>query len=180
VTQFFKSGPGEGTENSRLVYLLSIGAARKHIRLAHAQFVPNDTLIEALLAARRRGVKVEVIVPARSDNRLVAKGSRGRWSELLEGGIEFYEYQPTFYHCKTMIVDDLWVTTGSVNFDERSFRINDEGNLNVLNADFAAGMIKTFDQDKSKSRVLTAQDFDERGWFRKSVEGFVGLFHSQL
>jgi cardiolipin synthase A/B len=178
--QFFKSGPREGAENARVVYLLSIAAARQHIRLAHAQFVPNDLLINALLDARRRGVKIEVIVPAKSDNKLVYKASRSRWGELLEAGVEFYEYQPSLYHCKIMVVDDVWVTAGSINFDERSFRINDEANLNILDKDLAAKLIRSFEEDRGKSRVLKAEDFKERSWMKKMSEHFVGLFHSQL
>jgi cardiolipin synthase A/B len=178
--QFFKSGPRDGAENARLAYLFSIGAARKHIRLAHAYFVPGDLLTKALLEARRRGVKVEVIVPSKIDNFAVKKAGRSRWGELLEAGVEFYEYEPTLYHCKTMIVDDVWVTTGSVNIDERSFRINDEANLNVLDRQFAAKLIRSFEADKGKSRRLAARDFKRRNWFSKLGDHFFGLFHSQL
>ena len=178
--QFFKSGPGEGSENALLVYLYSIAAARKNIRLAHSYFVPNDRMIDALLNARRRGVKIEVLVPSKIDNFAAEKASRSRWGELLEAGVEFYEYQPTLYHCKIMIVDDVWVTAGSVNIDERSFRINDEANLNVLDREFAAQLTKSFQADKSKSRRLTAEAFKRRNWAGKFFDHFVALFQSQL
>ena len=180
AAQFFRSGPRDAAQNARLTYLLAIAAARKNIRLAHSYFVPDGLLIEALLDARRRGVKIELIVPSKIDNVATRRASRSRWGELLKAGVEFYEYEPTLYHCKIMIVDDIWATAGSVNVDERSFRINDEANLNVLDRKFAAKLIQTFEDDKSKSRRLTAEEFKERSWLSKCLDHFVGLFRSQL
>jgi cardiolipin synthase A/B len=178
--QLFKSGPTDGAENARLSYLLAIAAARKSIRLAQAYFVPGDVALETLLDARQRGVKIEIIAPAKTDVEIVGQASRSRWPRLLEAGVEFYEYQPSLYHPKIMIVDDIWVTAGSVNFDERSFRMNDEANLNVLDREFAAALIKIFEEDKSRSRLLTAKDFHKRPWLVRCWEQFIGLFHSQL
>ena len=180
TAQCFKSGPGDSAESARLSYLLAIGAARKNIRLAHSYFVPSELAIEALLDARRRGVKIEVIVPGAFDNKLVGSASRSRWDQLVAAGVEFYEFQPSLYHCKIMIVDDLWATVGSVNFDERSFEINDEANLNVLDREFAGKLIETFEADKNKSRRLNAGDFKRRNWLVKCWDHFVGLFRSQL
>lgn len=178
--QFFRSGRTDSAENARLAYQLSIAAARKHIRLAHAYFVPDALLFRTLLAARKRGVKVEVIVPSKIDNFAVKKAGRARWRGLLEAGVEFYEYQPTLYHCKIMIVDDIWVTAGSVNFDDRSFKINDEANINVLDAHFAAALTQSFEDDKSKSTLLTFEAFKNRSPFSKFLDHFFGLFRSQL
>ena len=180
VAQCFKSGPTDGAENARLSYLLSIAAARKSIRLAHAYFVPDDAAVDALLDARHRGVKIEVVVPAKTDAAVVGQASRSRWGKLLEAGVEFYEYQPSLYHPKIMIVDDAWVTAGSVNFDERSFRMNDEANLNVLDREFAARLTAIFNEDKAKSRGLTAGHLKKRPWPVRWWESFVGLFHSQM
>ncbi|MEY2547357.1 MAG: cardiolipin synthase, partial [Verrucomicrobiota bacterium] len=76
---------------------------------------------------------------------------------LLEAGVRIYEYQPTMFHCKYMIVDDLWVSVGSSNFDARSFRLNAEANLNVLNAGFAEQQLKVFEQDKARSKEITLE-----------------------
>jgi cardiolipin synthase len=178
--QFYKSGPRDAAENARLAYLLSIAAARKTIKLAHSYFVPDGLLREALMDAHRRGVKIEVIVPSKIDHFAVKKAARSRWRGLLEAGIEFYEYQPTLYHCKIMIVDDVWVTAGSVNFDERSFRINDEANLNVLDREFAAVLTRSFEADKAKSTRLTFEAFKRRSAFTKFMDHFFGLFRAQL
>ena len=180
TAQSFASGPQEGAEHARLTYLMSMAAARKSIRLSHAYFVPSKLAIETLVEARKRGVRVEVIVPGKSDNFAVSSAGRSRWGKLLEAGVEFYEYKPTLYHCKIMIVDDIWASVGSVNFDEKSFRHNDEANLNVLDREFAATLIKSFEADKGRARPITLEDFNKRSVFKKMFDFCVGSFHSEL
>ncbi len=125
--QVFKSSIDEGSESVRLMYLLSIASATRDLRLQAAYFVPDDLSIETLVAARKRGVNVEIIVPGQvMDERFVERASRSRWADLLDAGVRIYEYQPTMYHCKVMIVDGIWVSVGSTNFDDRSFRLNAE------------------------------------------------------
>jgi len=93
-------------------------------------------------------VPIQIIVPgAKIDAKFTRKASRSRWGDLLRAGIEIYEYQPTTFHCKVMIVDDLWVSVGSTNFDNRSFRLNDEANLNVLDREFATAEAAVFRED---------------------------------
>jgi cardiolipin synthase A/B len=178
--QCFMSGPNEGPENARFVHLNSIIAAKKSIRLAHSYFVPDAEQTKALLDAKRRGVKIEIIIPRKGDNIIVDKAGRSRWGELLKAGIVFYEYQPTLYHCKIMIVDDVWVTTGSVNLDERSLSFNDEANLNVIDRQFAATLTRTFEKDKEKSDPLTLEEFQKRSASDKFLQRFLGLFRSRL
>jgi len=79
-----------------------------------------------------------------------------------------------------MIVDDVWVTGGSINFDDRSFRLNDECNLNVLDKDFAAAQIRVFEADKARSKRLIPDEFRKRPWYLRAVENFSGLFRSVL
>jgi cardiolipin synthase len=178
--QCFKSGPEDGAENARLLYLYSIAAARKSIRLSHSYFVPDNLAIDLLVAARKRGVKVEIITPHRIDFNIVRRAARSRWGKLLDAGVEFYEYKPSKYHCKLMIVDDIWVTCGSINFDDRSFRINGEANINVYDADFAARQIAIFEQDKAKSIHITKEAFKHRPWRIKFIENLCGLFRGLL
>jgi len=176
----YQTGPRDGVESARLVYLYSIAAARQHIRIAHSYFVPDDLLIETLLAARRRGVQIEVITPGIIDANVVRRASRARWDELVKAGVEFYEYQPSLFHCKVMIVDDVWVTVGTVNFDNRSFRINDENTLEVWDKDFAATQIKVFEADKAKSRRVTPGEYKARPWYIKGAEEFASFFRAWL
>ncbi|HEX9640644.1 MAG TPA: phospholipase D-like domain-containing protein, partial [Candidatus Krumholzibacteria bacterium] len=181
LAQVFKSSPGEGSESVRLMYLLSIASARRHLRIAAAYFVPDDLSLETLVAARQRGVTIEVLLPGmKSDTKITRKASRSRWGDLLRAGVLIYEYQPTMFHCKIMIVDDVWVSVGSTNFDSRSFRLNDEANLNVFDRDFAHTQIQAFDDDKRKSTRVSLEAWQSRPWTEKVTEHAAGLLRSQL
>ena len=179
--QVFASSWGDGSESVRLMYLLSIASAARHIRLQNSYFIPDTLAIETFVAARQRGVRVEIIVPGPIiDEKLARRASRTRWRELLDAGVEIYEYQPTMYHCKVMIVDDLWISVGSTNFDDRSFRLNAEANLNLLDAELGKTLIAAFDADKEKSRLVKAADHKRRSFFRKITDGAAGLLRRQL
>jgi cardiolipin synthase len=179
--QVFRSSPDEGAESVRLMYLLSIASARMTIDIANAYFVPDDLSLETLVAALRRGVKVRILTPGiHTDSEIVRQASRARWGRVLEEGAEIYEYQPTMYHCKVMIVDSLWTSVGSTNFDTRSFRLNDEANLNILDSVFAARQVRIFENDVKQSRQVTYQMWKDRPWKDKLREPFIGLFRSQL
>jgi len=179
--QLFMSSPEEGSESVRLMYLLSITAAERSVRLATAYFVPDDLAVETLVAAQQRGARVEIIVPGHHiDTQTVRRASRSRWGPLLEAGVAIYEYQPTMYHTKVMVVDDLWVTVGSTNFDNRSFRLNDEANLNVYDADLAAHQIRCLEQDKSRARRITLDEWRNRPLKEKFIEHAAGLLRWQL
>jgi cardiolipin synthase len=179
--QVFKSSRDEGSESVRLMYLLSVASAARSIRLQAAYFVPDDLAIETLVAARKRGVKIEIIVPGpNTDSDIVQGASRSRWGALLDAGVLMYEYQPSLYHCKVLIVDDVWVSVGSTNFDNRSFRLNDEANLNIYDTVFAAEQIAVFDNDKSACRRMTRADFKGRSIFGKIFDEVAGLLRQQF
>jgi cardiolipin synthase len=175
------SSPQEGSESVRLMYLLSIACARQSIRLESAYFVPDSLSVQALADACRRGVKVQIIVPGPLiDAHVARRAGRSRWGGLLEAGVEIYEYQPCMFHCKVLIVDDRWVSVGSTNFDNRSFRLNDEANLNILDVDFAQAQSEVFHQDLARSRRITLDEWQNRPWTEKAKEHVAGLFRSQL
>jgi cardiolipin synthase len=126
-------------------------------------------------------VAVEIIVPGPvSDSKFVQCASRSRWGALLDAGVKIYEYQPTMYHCKVLIVDGIWVSVGSTNFDDRSFRLNDEANLNVYDAGFAAAQVEVFEADKQKSRLMTRSEFKERSLAGRMMENAAGILRRQL
>ena len=181
LAQVFKSSSSEGSESVRLMYLLSIASAEKSIRLQAAYFVPDELAIQSFISARKRGVKIEIIVPGpHVDSQVVASASRGLWGALLDAGVEIYEYQPAMYHCKVIIVDDVWVSVGSTNFDDRSFRLNDEANLNIYDAAFAAEQIRVFEDDKSKSRRMTRAEFKDRSAVGKLIDKISVSLRRQL
>jgi cardiolipin synthase len=179
AVQCFKSGPRDGAENARLNYLMSIAAARQTIRFEHAYFVPDKLTTRALIDARKRGVEIQIVIPGPTDSPMTKVASHSRWRELMRAGVKFYEYEKAQFHCKEMIVDDYWVSAGSVNFDHRSFRINAENNFNVLDREFAAEQIRIFEEDKKKSHLLTLEEM-HWGFFGSIYECFAQMFRSQL
>ncbi len=169
--QIFKSSPQAGSETVELMYLLAIAAARKSIRLESAYFVPDRTTMDELKKARQRGVQIQVIVPGPFvDTELAKNASEALWGELLGLGVEIFRYYPSRFHCKVMIVDDFFVSLGSTNFDDRSFHLNDEANVNVLNTAFAQSQQEAFDKDKANSLPVTLQEWEKRTWYQKLKE----------
>ena len=181
AAQVFSSSPRGGSASMELMYLLSITAAKRTIRLSSSYFVPNDLAVATMVSALGRGVKLQIIVPGpHTDTETVSAASKARWGELLAAGAEIYEYQPTMYHCKVMIVDEFMVSTGSTNFDDRSFRLNDEANLNIYDAAFAAEQVAIFAADLARSRRVTLAEWQARPWRDKALEHLASLFGSQL
>ena len=181
LAQMFKSSPDGGADSMHLMYLLSVAAATKTIDLAMAYFVPDGLALEALEAALKRGVRVRIIMPGPlTDAKPVRRASRALWGDILKAGAEIHEFQPTMYHCKVLVVDGLWVSVGSTNFDVRSFRLNDEANLNVYDRDFAARQLADFENDLKRSRRVTYEEWQARPWTEKAMERFFALFRSQL
>jgi cardiolipin synthase A/B len=180
VAHCYMSGPSEGAQNARLGYLFAIAAARKSIDIGHAYFVPDDLAVEMLLEALSRGVKVRVVVPAFNDSKFGRAAARSRWGKLIAAGAEFHLYQPAMYHAKTMVVDDVHLTMGSANFDNRSFSINDEVTLSVLDVKVAAEHLRIFADDIAHSKPLTREEFEGRPAYQKLLDSICGLFRSQF
>ena len=150
---------GAHYENLDLMYLLAIASAKKTLRIENAYFLPDDLTRKELVEAAKRGTKIEIVVPGRKiDQKLVRAASRRHWPELIQAGIKIYEYQPTMLHAKLLIVDDTFVSVGSGNFDNRSIRLNDEANLDVLDRQFAAEQMRLFEMDKRRSREIPLEE----------------------
>jgi cardiolipin synthase len=179
--QVFMSSPSGGAESMHLMYLLAITAAQRSIHLSMAYFVPDEVALHALRDALARGVKVQLIVPGPiTDTQAVRSASRALWGDLLEAGAEIYEYQPTMYHCKVMIVDGYLTSVGSTNFDNRSFRLNDEANLNIYDAAFARRQIAVFEDDLAHSKRITYPMWQSRPWTMKVEEWLASTLRLQL
>ncbi len=179
--QVFSSSPSGGSESMQLMYQLSITAAEKSLDLSSAYFVPDELTLQALTQALRRGVKIRIITPGEiMDTETVRAASRGTWGPLLQAGAEIYEYQPSMYHVKAMVVDRLLVSVGSTNFDNRSFRLNDEANLNVFDASFAERQTQVFEDDLKHSRRVTYEQWQARPLKEKVMERLALLLGSQL
>ncbi len=181
TAQVFTSSPRGGAKSMQLLYLMAITAAARSIDLSAAYFVPDELGIESLAAAARRGVRVRIILPGpHIDKAIVRHASRAGWGELLAAGVEIHEYQPTMFHCKVLVVDGLWTSVGSTNFDQRSFSINDEANLNVLDEDFARRQIEVFEADLRQARRVTLEEWKNRPLTERALDLAASLVRSQL
>ncbi|MFZ5659053.1 MAG: cardiolipin synthase [Pseudomonadota bacterium] len=167
--QVVKSSPaGSGAPTIRMLFDLAIRSARQSIYIANSYFLPDRLAIQELVAARRRGVEVKILVPGRwIDVGVVQAVSRESYGPLLAAGVEIYEYQPTMMHVKAMVVDGVWSSIGSANFDNRSFAINNEMNLNVYSRDFAIELEGAFFADLAESRPVTAREWLERSAWQR-------------
>ncbi len=181
VAHMFSSSPTHGADDMELMYLMAITAASRSIHLASAYFVPDGLAINALVEAARRGVKVRIVTPGKHiDTHTVREASRACWGDLLAAGIEIHEYQPTMFHCKLMVVDEFLVSVGSTNFDSRSFKLNDEANLNIYDREFALQQSAIFDADIEKSHLVTYEEWLRRPMPEKLIEKAVPLLDWQL
>ena len=179
--QMFSSSPSGGGDSMVLMYLMAITAAQDSINLSSAYFVPDELLTQALTTAAKRGVKIRIITPGEHiDTDLVRRASRAGWGDMLQANVQIAEFAPTMYHCKVLIVDNYMVSVGSTNFDNRSFRLNDEANLNILDKNFAAEQTQIFESDWSNSHPITYQQWLKRPFSEKLIEKISSLLNSQL
>jgi len=179
--QMFSSSPTGGSESMHLMYLLAITSASRSIDLSAAYFVPDELTMKALQAAIGRGVRLRIVLPGEHiDSETVRHASRAMWGPLLAAGATIAEYRPTMYHCKVLIVDDLLVSVGSTNFDNRSFKLNDEATLNILDADFARAQTAIFEADLALAHQVTLEEWTSRPLRERLYERLASLIRSQL
>ncbi|ALK99161.1 cardiolipin synthetase [Massilia sp. WF1] len=179
--QMFSSSITGGGESMHLMYLMAITAARRTIHLSNSYFVPDELAVKALVAAAKRGVDVRIITPGKIiDSDVVRAASRERWGELLAAGVKMAEFQPTMYHVKALVVDSLLVSVGSTNFDNRSFSLNDEANLNVLDPAFAKEQEAVFEQDWLRAKPISLQQWENRPLHDKAAGKLADLIGAQL
>ena len=179
--QMFGRSPVGGSESMHLMVLLALTAAKTSIDIENAYFVPDKLTVEALCSASRRGVRVRIVVAGRyTDARIGRWAAHGLYGALLEAGIHIYEYQPTMMHCKVLVIDGVWSSVGSANFDDRSFRLNDEANLNVFSESLAREQIALIDADILHSRRMVLKKWRNRKFGRRVNERLALLLRSQL
>jgi cardiolipin synthase len=164
-----------------LMLMTALTSAQKNIRIATPYFAPDELIRQQFLEARKRGVEVQIIIPgSQTDARIVRKASRHLWGDLLQAGVKISEYQPTFFHCKLVIVDDIWTSVGSTNIDDRALRLNDEANVNLFDQRFANTQIAMFDKDAAASKPYTFADWQNRSATEKFSDWLSSLARSQI
>jgi cardiolipin synthase len=179
--QFFLSSPSGGSASMRLMYLTAITAAARSIDIFAAYFIPDRLMTDELVKARRRGVRIRVLVPDKStDSKVVRVISKREWGPLLESGIEISTYEPTMLHTKMLIFDGLMVSVGSTNFDTRSFELNDEASLNVYDTEFAKQMTAVFEADLKSAVRYSLDEWRARSWLERAAEAALLPIRAQL
>ncbi len=163
--------PAVGSTPASRFLALSITAAKKTLYITNSYFVPDQEFRDMLKRASKRGVDVRVITAGdKSDVMTTVYAGRANYEELLRSGIRVYEYIPTMMHAKSLVVDGMWSSIGSMNFDNRSMAFNNESNLNVLDAAFGTQMDSVFRADIAHSREIKLDEFERRSWGEKLIE----------
>lgn len=174
--QLVTSGPTDRWNNLVLCFQNAIASSKKRIYIQTPYFLPTDALLKALQGASLSGVDVRVMIPEKTDSRMLGYGSRSFIDDCLRAGIKIYLYLPGMLHAKTMIIDDNFVSTGSVNFDFRSFENNFEGNLMIYSEEFNTRMRDIFFEDLRHCRKITKSSWRKRPLHKKLIESLVRLF----
>lgn len=177
LAQATKAHKGDPSSMPKMLYFMAILCARKSIHIQNPYFLPDAQVRKALVQAAQRGVDVKVVVPGKQiDIPLVRMASRHDFGELLEGGVKLYEYQPTMIHSKALVVDGVFSTIGSINFDARSMSKNAEGSVSFYDRDFAGSVEAMFERDLALSREVTYDAWKRRGASARFAEAFSRMF----
>jgi cardiolipin synthase len=169
--------PTTGSTNAERFMALSIASARRTLYIENSYFVPDDDFRHLLAQAVARGVDVRVLTAGpKTDVKTTTWAGRARYEELITAGVRVYEYQPTMLHSKSFVIDGLWSTVGSLNFDNRSLSFNNETNIVVLDRAFGAVMDSSFFADLKYSKEISLPEFRRRAWTEKTAEWVANLF----
>ena len=180
LIQVVESGPDQPYETIHTVFFTAITEAQERVYITTPYFVPDAAVLMALKAASWRGVDVRVLLPGKSDLKLIQMAGRSYHRELLEAGVKLYEHRPGMLHAKTMVVDGIWATVGSANMDVRSFRLNFEVNLLVSGSSFASKMEEIFKRDIIGARKLTLEDMRNKSRPTRFAESICRLLSPVL
>jgi cardiolipin synthase A/B len=161
--QVMRSSATVGDSNAEALIYLAVAAAKRSLELTSAYFVPRPAFTEALVEAAERGVRMRILVPgSHIDKQFVRTAGRAAYDQLIDAGIEIYEYCPTMLHAKTLTVDEIWSSVGSVNFDNRSFQLHDEVTLCVQSERFAGQLHEVFESDLAVSERIEPDEWRQR------------------
>ncbi|HEX8171827.1 MAG TPA: cardiolipin synthase [Thermoanaerobaculia bacterium] len=176
------TSPTGSVSSVQVLYYMAIKAAKREIIIQNPYLLPDDEAIQALEEAVRRGVDVRIMVPSddATDSAIVQHASHHHFGTLLKRGVKLYEYQPTLLHQKVMVIDGIWSCVGSTNFDERSFQLNDEINVGVLDPVIAAQLRAAFADDLRFAKERKFDEWQHRSIWHKLEDGVAYLGHSQL
>ena len=181
AVQTIMSSPETGSSYARVMYFLAMSAAKKTIDIANPYFVPDHTSIDLFRDAVKRGVRVRVMVAGKSNDTLVTRlNSLRLYGPLLKAGVRVYEYNRTMMHHKIMVVDGLWSTVGTTNFDNRSFSHNEENNVCLCDEGFARELAETYERDIAVCDEVTLESWKRRPLPLKTAEALASFVQDQV
>lgn len=180
LVQIAASGPDSRSPSILFSILKAISLAKDEILITTPYFVPGESLLNSLVIASYTGIKVKLLVPGKSDSRIVQAAARSYYRELLMAGVEIYEYQKGFIHAKTMVVDESIAMVGTANMDIRSFDLNFEVNAIIYDPDVAIELKKIFFEDLKEADQIDLEKWKRRPGYRKLLEKTAGLFSPLL
>jgi cardiolipin synthase A/B len=179
--QTVMSSPETGASSVRVMYFLAISAARKTIDIANPYFVPDHVSIDLFRDAVKRGVRVRVMIAGSSNDTLVTRlNSLRLYGPLLKAGVKVYEYNRTMMHHKIMVVDGLWSTVGTTNFDNRSFSHNEENNVCVCDEAIARELSESYERDIAVCEQVTLESWKRRPLPQKTAEALASFVQDQV
>ena len=180
IARVIPDGPDADFDKARLTLLAALAEAQTSVQILTPYFMPDPTLIAALNLAALRGVRVDIILPAKNNLPVVHWASRAMWWQVLERGCKIWLTPPPFDHSKLMIVDGHWVFLGSANWDARSLRLNFELNVECYGRDFAQEMQRVIERKISAAREVTLAEADGRSLPAKLRDATARLFSPYL
>jgi len=181
AVQTVLSSPGDGASSARILFYLAIAGARQRVYIENPYFVPDETATKVLTEAAARGVDVKIMVAGEhNDVKPSRYGSIQLYGNLLKAGAEIYEYVPTMMHQKTMVVDGIWSTIGTTNFDNRSFALNEESNISVYDHRLAGELERIFTEDLKACERITLEQWQNRGLKTRVLGALSLIFKDQI
>ena len=179
--QTILSSSGEGASAAGTMYLIALQCAREYIYIANPYFIPDIRTIEMLADACGRGVNVKLMLSGeRNDTWWARQNSLRLYGKLLGAGIEIYEFLPAMLHQKTMMVDGVWATVGTTNFDNRSFSLSEETNVCFHDHSLVKVLTETFLHNLARCRRIALGDWRRRGAYQKVKELLASLIEDQV
>ncbi|MCB9092350.1 MAG: cardiolipin synthase [Halobacteriovoraceae bacterium] len=174
------SGPGDNSEKMQWHFISAINNAQNSIKIVSPYFLPSKAVSSALVYASLRGIKVEIIIPQKTDHQIINWAQQASLHELLSKGCHLYFSQAPFDHSKILIIDDNYSSIGSSNWDVRSLRLNFEMNIEIGNKDLAESLIQVFKDKKKKARIYTLEEYNNRTFLVKLRGGFARMLSPYL
>jgi cardiolipin synthase len=170
-----------GSTRGRILFQILLASAKQSIHITTPYFLPDKSMRDEMArAAKERGVEIKIVCPGKhSDHYLTRRSSRRLYGDLLAAGAKIYEYKPAMIHAKVLTVDGVWSVVGSTNLDNRSFGLNDEINVAILDRDLARRLEQDFQSDIGESEEITYQQWQDRSAVERAGEWLGWLIERQ-